>query len=106
MTEYVHIALPKSVAEIIDARARQEYLTRSDVARQYIMRSLIDDTVVTLRRRHYSIRKIAEEINAPTIRVYEALKRTSIDDELYQQDDESEQRELERINAKRKASKS
>lgn len=47
------------------------------------MRSLIDETVAGLRKRDYSKRKIAEELDVPTIRVYDALKRTGIDEELY-----------------------
>ncbi len=73
----------KSCGGSDDARARQQYLKRSDVARQYLMRSLIDETVAGLRKRDYSKRKIAEELDVPTIRVYDALKRTGIDEELY-----------------------
>lgn len=83
MTEYLHLSLPKPALEEIDAKAKRQYLTRSAVARQYLMQALLDDTVVRLRRRGYSIRKIAEELEVPTIRIYEALRRTEIDEELY-----------------------
>ncbi|HIH20588.1 TPA: hypothetical protein HA244_04945 [Candidatus Micrarchaeota archaeon] len=83
MTDYIHLALPKPMIEIIDSRAKQQYLKRSDVARQYLMRSLVDDTVCELRKRKYSIRKIAEELELPTVRVYEALRRTGIDEGVY-----------------------
>ena len=42
-----------------------------------------DDTACELRKRKYSIRKIAEELDIPTVRVYEALKRTGVDEEVY-----------------------
>lgn len=105
MTEYVHIALPKNVAEVIDARAKQDYLTRSDVARQYLMRALIDESVVSLRKRKYSIRAIAEALNVPTIKVYDALARTQIDEQLYPDDSEEDQRTLEKLVEKNRKTK-
>lgn len=83
MGNYLHLSLPQPALEEIDAKAKQQYLTRAAVARQYLLRALLDDTVASLRRRRYSVSKIAELLEVPAIRVYEALKRTQIDEEVY-----------------------
>ncbi|MBI4360961.1 hypothetical protein HY572_04290 [Candidatus Micrarchaeota archaeon] len=90
MTKYIHLGLPKEAVDVLDAKAKQNYLKRVDVARQYLLKALLDETVADLRKKGYSIRKIAESLNVSTRQVLEALRNTGVDEALYGEDDEEE----------------
>ena len=62
-------------------------MKKSDVARQYLMKSLGEETVVELRKKRYSISLIGETLKMPTLDVMKILDKTGTEAQLYPDDD-------------------
>lgn len=91
MHERISVTLPKNALEYIDRTARQEYLSRSAVARNHLLHEIYTRMVLEARREGYSIRKISENTKIPYDVVLRILGETQVDGE--EDDDDTEQLE-------------
>ncbi len=97
MGEYIHLGLSKEVMEIIDSKAKQNYLNRAEVARQYLMKSLVKESITELRQKGYSISSISEALGITSRQVLETLKDNGVDEELYPDDEEKQEKTVQKL---------
>jgi len=83
MAKYIHLSLPDRIAQVIESKARMQYISKADVARQFLMNALIDESVAEMRKKGYAISKIAQALDVPTVSVMESLRKTGADEEIY-----------------------
>ncbi|HLC69300.1 MAG TPA: hypothetical protein VJH24_05665 [Candidatus Bilamarchaeaceae archaeon] len=77
----VNVTLPAEVVNYIDEKAQKLYISRSTVARQLVMEHVEEEKVVHLRKKGFSIRKIAELTSIRYDRVLRIIGQTGVDEE-------------------------
>lgn len=77
----INVTLPNEVVDYIDEKAKNMYISRATVARQFLMEHIEEQKVVETRKKGFSIRKVAEITQVRYDRVLDILRRSGIEEE-------------------------
>ena len=78
----VNVILPKEVVHYLDEKADDQYTTRATVAKQFLLEHVEEKKVTELRRKGFSIRKIAEVTGIRYDKILEIIRITRIDEDV------------------------
>ena len=81
----INVTLPTEVVEYLDEKAKNKYISRATIARQFLMEHIEEEKVIETRRKGFSIRKVAEITGVRYDRVLDILRQSGIEDEMDQE---------------------
>lgn len=75
----VNVTVPVEVAEYLDEKAEELYITRATIARKFLIEHIEEVKVTEAREKGFSIRKVADMTRVRYDKVLEILRRTGVD---------------------------
>lgn len=78
----VNVTLPAEFVSYLDEKATDNYTSRATVAKQYLIEHIEEKKVIELRRKGFSIRKIADVTDIRYDKVLAILHTTRADEDM------------------------